>query len=535
MRRALLLSVLLTLGISTAAPAAAAPPVSATAGHAAAAAPTTGWRFIDLPSHDGVVLKANIISPATAGPHPAIVFISSWGLNDAEYLAQAKILAQRGYVVLSYTARGFWGSGGYIDTAGPADIADVSAAIDWLTANTTADPDRVGVGGVSYGGGIALIAAGHDRRIRAVSAMSAWTDLVASLMGGETRRPQGMWLLRALAQTVGRPSAEMTRLLADYFANRDSPAIRSWGARRSAATYLDRINANRPAVLLTTAYGETLFPPNQHIDFVSRLTVPRRLELAAGDHALVELTGLVGLPNHVWTSTHRWFDEHLAGIDTGIADEPLVLRVRNAPGVVESYPDWTAVGRSTTRYHLGDVTRLDRVGPLSTGQPAAPGWTERFRAAGDTVAGGGTVLLSGGLEVLTGAPRTAWLPAVDRSVGALWSTPVLAAPTSIRGIARLRLTVRPEQPIGTVVAYLYDVDAAGWGKLVSHAPSSWTGAEAGAPRALDIDLPATAWNVPAGHRLALVVDTKDPLYLDTNSRGAGISVGGPSWLDLPTR
>ena len=94
----------------------------------------------------------------SSGTHPAIVFVNSWGLNDAEYLAQATAFARAGYTVLSYTTRGFWGSGGQIDTAGPQDIADVSAVIDWLLAHTTADPAHIGVAGVSYGAGIGLIA-----------------------------------------------------------------------------------------------------------------------------------------------------------------------------------------------------------------------------------------------------------------------------------------------------------------------------------------------------------------------------------------
>ncbi|HEX8438426.1 ZIP family metal transporter, partial [Archangium sp.] len=42
------------------------------------------------------------------------------------------------------------------------------------------------------------------------------------------------------------------------------------------------------------------------------------------------------------------------------------------------------------------------------------------------VAGAGVVLLSNGLEALTGAPPVAWLPSVDRARGAVWQTPVLA-------------------------------------------------------------------------------------------------------------
>ncbi|MEV1290161.1 CocE/NonD family hydrolase [Micromonospora sp. NPDC049679] len=527
LRRRLLTSVLLTLALATGVAGPTATPATA------APAPTTGWRFLDVSTHDGVKLKANLIAPTTPGPHPAIVFVSSWGLNDAQYLAQAKTFAQSGYVVLSYTTRGFWGSGGQVETAGPADIADVSAVIDWLVANTDTDPARIGVGGVSYGAGISLIAAGHDRRIRAVVAMSAWTDLVASLYGDQTRRPQAVLLLRAAAQLLGRPSAEFNRVADDYFANRNVPGLIEWGELRSARTYLAGLNANAPAVLMANAYGDSMFPPNQLVDFFAQLTGPKRLELAPGDHAIPELTGLAGIPNHVWTSTRRWFDEHLAGVDTGISAEPVVLRVRNAGGTVESYPDWAGVTGSSFRYHLGDVPWWDRTGPLSPGPSS--GWTESFRATGDTVATGGVVMLTNGLEALTGIPPVAWLPAVDRGRSAVWSTGALPRGAAVRGIPKLHLTVKPAAAAGTLVSYLYDVDTLGTGQLVTHAPFSWTTARPGALMTVDTALPATAWNVPAGHRLALVVDTKDPLYLDWNPYGATVSVTGGSWLDVPLK
>src|SRR6266545_3293240 len=137
----------------------------------AATNPTTGFRWIGVPAADGVRLAANVVEPTTPGRHPAIVFISSWGLNDAEYLVQADHLARAGYTVLSYTTRGFWGSGGQIDTGGPKDVSD--------------------------GSGIALIAAGFDPRIKAVAAMSCWVDLVDALYAGQTRHVQAVLLLQA--------------------------------------------------------------------------------------------------------------------------------------------------------------------------------------------------------------------------------------------------------------------------------------------------------------------------------------------------
>src|SRR5262249_1452644 len=97
----------------------------------------------------------------------------------------------------------------------------------------------------------------------------------------------------------------------------------------------------------------------------------------------------------------------------------------------------------------------------------------------------------------------------------------------------LHLSLRPASATGTVVAYLYDLDATGTGELVTHAPASWLAATPGAPMGLDVQLSATAYDVPAGHRLALVVDTADPLYLDANPPAAAITVDGPSYLDVP--
>ena len=467
-----LLTALLLLAPSLAAITAAAPPA------AAASSATTALKFVDLPAYDGVTLKANLIAPTAAGSHPAIIFISSWGLNDAEYLAQASTLAAAGYVVLSYTSRGFWGSGGTIETAGPADIKDVSAAIDWVIANTSADPARIGVGGVSYGAGISLIASGQDSRIKAVVAISAWTDLIDSLYANQTRHPQAVYLLKFTAELLGHPSDEFEDILDDYFANTNVDGIKQWGDIRSAASYLAGIKANNPAILIANAYGDSLFEPNQLVSFFGQLNGPKRLEFAPADHAIPELTGLLGLPNHVWTSTRRWFDQFLAGIDTGVDDEPVVLRVRTTDDTIESYANWADVTGSTTRYHLG--TPVLNSGGLGT--TASTGWSATVYTGLDTFADAGVVLLSNGLEALTGTPPTVWLPAVSRINGAVWTSSTLTSGAAIRGIASLHLTVKPAKSTGTIVAYLYDTDAFGTGELITHTPYTWTNATAGRAR-----------------------------------------------------
>jgi hypothetical protein len=497
----------------------------------AQAASTTGFRFVDIGVGGGVILKANVIEPTTGGRHPAIVLPSSWGLNDLEYLAQAQKLAEGGYTVLSYTPRGWWQSGGEIDTAGPLDMADVSAVIDWTIANTTADAARLGMAGVSYGAGIALLASARDARIKVVAALSGWTDLVASLYGNDTRRLQSSALLGGAAQLLGHPSAELNSILSDFYAYRNVEGIKSFARIRSAATYLAAINANHPAILFANAYGDSIFPPNQLTDFFTAFTGPKRLELSPGDHAIPELTGLIGLDNQVWSSVRRWFDHFLLGVANGVDTEnPVVLRSMTG-GATESYPDWGAL-EGKQRMGLGAVSFWTGTGNLG-GAPAT-GWTRGTEIDPDTVAYGGVILLSNGLQALTGQTPTAWIPAVNRINAGVWIADTSNAVQRIRGSAAVRLRIKPESSNGTVIAYLYDVDGWGNGNLITQAPFSWRSG-ANVQHDIDIRLPAVSYDIPSGHRLALVVDGFDGYYLDDNDPFDTIVFSGPSWVDVPLR
>jgi len=386
--------------------------LAGTASPVMAAAPTTGFRFADIPVGDDVILKANVVAPAAAGRYPAVILPASWGLNDIEYLGPAKTLAARGYVVVSYTPRGWWQSGGEIDTGGPLDMTDLSRVLDWTIANTATDPARIGTAGISYGAGIGLLGSAVDPRIRAVAMMSGWTDLAYSLYADSTRHQQAPALLKLAADLLGNPGPDLTGKLADFAANRNVDEVLAWAAARSPATHVDAINANRPAVLIANSWGDSFFPPNQLVDFYGRLTGPKRLELRPGDHAIAELGGVLGLKNEVWSSVYRWFDQYLAGVDTGLPSEPPVfLRPHNA--AAEAYSSWSSLNSSTRRYGLGEIRRLDDTGLLG-GAPGA-GWSKTIPTDLNTTADGGVVLLTNGVSAFTGERPRIWLPTVNRA------------------------------------------------------------------------------------------------------------------------
>ncbi|MFJ2666875.1 CocE/NonD family hydrolase [Nocardia fluminea] len=89
----------------------------------------------------------------------------------------------RGYAVVAYTEGGLPGSGGELTVAGPEDVADGSLVTDWALAHpeTQADPERIGLAGISCGSGIGQLVAHEDPRVKAVVALSTWADLGEAL------------------------------------------------------------------------------------------------------------------------------------------------------------------------------------------------------------------------------------------------------------------------------------------------------------------------------------------------------------------
>ncbi|WP_320784119.1 CocE/NonD family hydrolase [Streptomyces sp. CRN 30] len=491
---------------------------------AAAAAAAPAVRFVDIAGDGGTVLKANVVTPPGADgsrTHPLVVLPTSWGLPQIEYLAQAKKLAEDGYVVVGYNVRGFWQSGGSIEVAGPPDIADASKVIDWALSNTPSDPGKVGMAGVSYGAGISLLTAAHDERVKAVAALSGWADLIESIYSGRTQHAQAAALLAGSGQLTGRPSAELQQVIEDFLgSNLDAEQeMIDWGAKRSPATYVDRINANGTAVMLANAWGDSIFPPNQYADFFEELTGPKRLALRPGDHATAEATGLLGLPNDVWTDTGRWLDFHLKGEANGVdREQPVRLKSRST-GAWEGYPDWKSVGATGRKIDLAGTTTI--------------------HANVNSGADGGVLFLSSLLDQLVRVPPTASIPLLPRRYAAVWQSERYASAQQVRGTAELHTTLTSTESSGTLVAYLYDVGPLGLGKLVSSAPYTFHGQAPGRPFGVDLELFSTAYDVPAGHRLALVVDTVDPLYIEHNPTGAQLTFSSPShdpsYLAVPLR
>jgi len=487
-------------------------------------------RYERIPGWDGTPLGAAVITPAGqgAGPFPMIVMPSSWALSSLEYVGRGTILASQGYVVISYTSRGFWESGGRIDIAGAGTVEDISAVIDWGLAHTPARADAIGASGISYGAGTSLMAAARDPRIKAVAAMSGWADLEASLYPNRTPNQQAIALLVGSGLFTGRPGPELSALtervvLGDYegAVQLALPLVPG----RSVVNEVDALNANGTAVLLANAWNDGLFPPSQLARFFERLRGPKQLLFDHGDHATIELPGALGFRNDVYTAVGRWFDRHLKRVDNGVDREPIV-RLRSQTNVQRGYPSWAAVQSAPTVYGLTRPSGLlEPTGTLSASTSA--GWRYGILTGVPTVANSGTVLLSGLMQGL-GFSTTASIPLVARNAAGVWTGPWSTSARRLDGAPSLRVTVAPSQSEVTLFAYLYSVDVLGIGELLSHKAYTLRNATPYAARTVEIELEPTSWDIPAGRRLALVIDTTDGRYSDRSRLGGTIEFLSPS-------
>ncbi|MYV97620.1 alpha/beta fold hydrolase, partial [Streptomyces sp. SID3343] len=128
------------------------------------------------------------VPPGGHGPAPAVLLAHGFGGSKAELRRDAEALARSGYVVLTYSARGFGSSQGRIALDQPDyEVADARALIDWLAGrpevrlDAPGDP-RVGVAGASYGGALSLLTAAYDPRVDAIAPQITWNDLADSLL-----------------------------------------------------------------------------------------------------------------------------------------------------------------------------------------------------------------------------------------------------------------------------------------------------------------------------------------------------------------
>ncbi|MFD8824720.1 CocE/NonD family hydrolase [Streptomyces sp. NPDC059605] len=524
-----------------------------------------GVGFPRIAVTDEIGLSAFTIKQKTSEPRPVVIVPAGWNpYGWMPFMVGYLSLAARGYHVLAYTPRGFgepggpFTSDGFIGVAGPDDWSDGSAVIDHAEGLFT--PSKVGFLGLSYGSGISQLVAAHDKknRVAAVVALSTWGNLATSLYDNGTRHEKAVELLIGFTGAEEGKEKEKFdeatwRVLQNFQDGQNMEEVVEWGTVRSPETYVDITNARSVPTFCSNTWHESLFPAGEAIATFEKLTVPKHLNLWIGDHGAPEGVGITGVPGGApfWsyltpvTEAYAWLDHHLLGKDTEVPGWPVVnsqvmFTYRTKPTGIggdriveaarrEPLRSWSEATTGTETWYLsgsngdGDAALSDK--------PSA-GWSRTFTAGYETTATAMDDIMETGQKEWFGNPKTYDPAGFDQARLLVWSTEALTGGRRIRGAAELKLTVRVEEgDAATLVAYLFDVDPDGNARIITHEPLTTTGLGTGTDRTVGWTLQPAAYDLADGHRLALVVNSRDRLYSFTGKQDAATTITSPTGLE----
>jgi dipeptidyl aminopeptidase/acylaminoacyl peptidase len=140
-------------------------------------------------SFDGLEIQAALLTPANFDgksklPLIALIHGGPTGAWESAIETWGQLLAARGYAIFYPNIRGSVGYGQkFIESNradwGGADFQDVMAGVDDLIAKGVADPNRLGIGGWSYGGYMSEWAITQTTRFRAAVSGAGMANLIS--------------------------------------------------------------------------------------------------------------------------------------------------------------------------------------------------------------------------------------------------------------------------------------------------------------------------------------------------------------------
>ncbi|MBQ6312533.1 MAG: alpha/beta hydrolase [Lachnospiraceae bacterium] len=126
----------------------------------------------------GITLAADMYVPkGVEGKLPAIAVSGPFGAVKEQCSGlYAQTMAERGFLTIAFDPSFTGESGGYPRYMASPDIntEDFMAAVDFLSLNDKADPERIGIIGICGWGGMAINTAALDTRVKATAASTMY-------------------------------------------------------------------------------------------------------------------------------------------------------------------------------------------------------------------------------------------------------------------------------------------------------------------------------------------------------------------------
>ncbi|NUR06752.1 MAG: Xaa-Pro dipeptidyl-peptidase [Nocardioidaceae bacterium] len=407
----------------------------------------------------------------------------------------------RGYAFLGVDLSGSTHSTGCLDVGGKAEVLGAKAVIDWLTGAAVAHnamgqqvfatwfSGKAGMIGKSWDGamvtGVAATGVPGLATVVPISAVTSWYDY--ERLNGAVRSN--------VSSTVGlhdtytsRPPASCSATRASLVANNGLDYSPFWVERDYVATA-----ANIKASVFVVHGMNDLNVKSSNFgrlwDQLAAAGVPRKLWLSQEQHV-----DPFDFRRALWVDTlHRWFDQWLQGLDTGIMNEPQATVERAADTWVD-LPEWPPAGTTSPVYYLRPGNGI--TGELSTAGP-----------------NGGSMAITDLALTESTATTGPQLAKLGRWV---FLTPALAQDVHLAGSATVTVRMQSTLPTATLTARLVDYG--------NQTRVSWESGQG-----------ITTGNTEDCWGAATAAD--DACYKKTtkNVVNTGVSVLSRGWLDLAHR
>ena len=468
----------------------------------------------------GVLIDTSLFLPEVI-PAPAILLAHGFGSSKEAVKESAQYYRDKGYVVLTWTARGFGKSSGQISmNAAQGEIADIKELISYLVTRkevkkeSSANP-IVGIVGASYGGAAALLSAAADKRIDAAIADITWNNLNQALFPQSSKdlsEPgpfKKVWTgtFFSLATLQNAALGECGALAAQWCAAYKSAVINE----RPSAQEITLLNSVSPSAVLSEisaptlvsqGQSDSLFPLNESLKTFTALKKNNSavsLIWHGGGH-----DGGTNEDEYLRVQYLNWFDKYLNGKDISIP----TFHFTKTNGSI-SLQDSTVIPKnffSTTAPDQATINSIDLlpkpalmahpIGGIPSAISSLPGIGSAGSVAATVVSG-----ISG------------FSPAFLPGQSGFLESAKLQKAVSIVGPSRIKVRITSSSGEATLFFSLLSKSASGAITQPNGvvAPIKISGIPAGG-REITVELPSVILDAAVGDSLAVGISTTDQGY-----------------------
>lgn len=275
----------------------------------------------------GMALDADVYRPTSIGPGtrvPAVVLGHGWGGSKLTAERYAALFASSGMITMTFTQGSWFDSGSPLQLVGSAPdlddaleattrvrfirdlvdpfawITNMRSAVDYIEGEPDVDPERIGLWGTSFGGGIAAHLAANDPRIKVLAVQVA---AIAPLRGPVAA------FARTRAIDTARGDAPAMPQGIDGFPNMSGTPHWAALAHYDPMSQLDRL---RIPTVITDAGNEELFAINDNGGRAAALLRAAGVDVEYSvipgiDHYGIYFDGY----EHGSRAAHTWFQRYL--------------------------------------------------------------------------------------------------------------------------------------------------------------------------------------------------------------------------------